>query len=289
MSYSSKIMEDYVVSTIFAIENSQNVEEIKTDLLSMGYDITRIQEGTALHVLFKNAVQGQVAARQDQYAKTTRAKKMFNKAFRVYMGLVDLLRTTFENDNDLMQELGLVGDRERSASGFITQSTHFYNTLLQKDKIFNKISKFQITKEMLQADLALVTDFQKANQEKIDAMGFFQRATAVRNKSYLDLRHWMREFEKTCHIVLKDKPQLIEQLGFQDPSDIVRKRSIPPVPPVPPAPPVPTVPPVPPAALISSSPQALPADTGAPDGQVSSLNEKNRALNNKEGPDNQAM
>ncbi|MCX6582814.1 MAG: hypothetical protein NT166_21775 [Candidatus Aminicenantes bacterium] len=90
-----------------------------------------------------------------------------------------------------------------------------------KDKIYNRIAKFQITKEMLQADLNLVQDFEVANREKIDARGVYQRATAARNEAYHPLKHWMKEFEKSCRIVLKDKPQLCERLGFRELSDIV--------------------------------------------------------------------
>lgn len=249
MSYSNKRMEDYSVASLIAIENSQVSEEIKTAIDGMGYDALSMQVGFDLHSVFAKSIQDHIIARLEQYAKTKRAKTAFNIAFTVYQGLVNLFRVTLENEKDLMEELGLYGERDHTTSGFITQSTHFYNTLLQKDKIFNRIAKFQITKEILQADLKLVNDFEIANRERKDAMGVFQRATAARGEAYRALRHWMREFEKTCRIVLKDKPQLCERLGFREPSDISRKTKTPTVPPE-----TPTLPPASTAATESQAP-----------------------------------
>ncbi|MCX6582849.1 MAG: hypothetical protein NT166_21950 [Candidatus Aminicenantes bacterium] len=223
MAYSSKMMENYSVAAIFTIENSQGIDEIRIELNNRGYDAIRIQEGADLHSDFASAIQAQIIARQEQYTKTMRTLTAFNIAFNVYQGLVNLLRVTFENEKDIMQELGLFGKRERSASGFITQSTFFYNTLLNKDKIYNRIAKFQITKEMLQADLELVNDFEKANQEQEDAKGSFKEETKKRDISYRKLRHWMREFEKVNKIVFHDKPYLLERLRLQALTDITNK------------------------------------------------------------------
>jgi hypothetical protein len=222
MAYINKMMEDYSVAALIAIENSQVSEEIKSAIGNMGFDATRIQVGLDLHSVFARSIQDHIAARLNQFAATKRARIALTVAFDVYLGLVNLFRTTFENEQDIMQELGLLGVRDHTTSGFIVQSTHFYNTLLTKDKIYNRIAKFQITKEMLQADLNLVRAFEVANREKMDARGVYQRATAARNEAYKALKHWMKEFEKTCRIVLKDKPQLCERLGFRDLSDIVR-------------------------------------------------------------------
>jgi hypothetical protein len=221
MAYMNKMMEDYNVASLIAIENSQLSEEIKTAINGIGYDAISIQVGLDLHSVFARSIQEHIAARLNQSAATKRARIALHMALDVYQGLVNLFRVTFENDKDIMSELGLYGDRDHTTSGFIVQSTHFYNTLLTKDKIYNRITKFQITKEMLQADLNLVRDFEVANREKIDARGVYQRATAARNEAYHALRHWMKEFEKSCRIVLKDKPQLCERLGFRELSDIV--------------------------------------------------------------------
>jgi hypothetical protein len=224
MAYSSKMMENYNVASIFVIESSQEIEEIKIDLANNGYNAIRIQEGLDLHGVFASSIQAQISARQEQYSKSMLATTAFNIAVDVYQGLVNLFRVTFENEKDIMLELGLYGKREQSASGFITQSTHFYNTLLNKDKIYNRIAKFQITKEMLQADLQLVKDFEQFNKEQEAAKGTFGKTTDLRDKSYRELRHWMREFEKVNKIVFKKKPYLLEQLRFKALSNITNKQ-----------------------------------------------------------------
>jgi len=244
------------VAAIFTIENSQQIEEIRIELANRGYDAIRIQEGADLHIDFASAIQAQIIARQEQYTKTMRALTAYNVAFNVYQGLVNLLRITFENERDIMQELGLFGKRERSASGFITQSTFFYNTLLNKDRIYNRIAKFQITKEMLQADLELVKDFEKANREQEDAKGLFGEATDLRDKAYRKLRHWMREFEKINKIVFYDKPYLLERLRFKALTDISRKEKPSTVPPDSQQPPATAAP----ATQVQSNPESVTAN-----------------------------
>jgi cytochrome c556 len=224
MAYTSKNMENYNVAAIFTIENSQLIDEIRIELVNRGYDAIRMQEGIDLHGDFASSIQAQISARQEQYSKTMRAMIAYNIAVNVYQGLVNLFRVTLENERDIMLELGLIGKREQSASGFIVQSTHFYNTLLNKDKIYNRIAKFQITKEMLQADLQLVKDFEQANREQEDAKGAFGEKTNLRDKAYRKLRHWMREFERVNKIVFKDKPYLLERLQFKALTEITNKK-----------------------------------------------------------------
>jgi len=223
MAFTSKNMENYNVAAIFTIENSQLIDEIRIELVNRGYDAIRIQEGLDLHSAFASAIQAQISARQEQYSKTMIATTAFNIAVNMYQGLVNLFRVTFENERDIMLELGLIGKREQSASGFIAQSTHFYNTLLNKDRIYNRIAKFQITKEMLQADLLLVKDFEQANKEQEAAKGVYGESVDLREKTYRKLRHWMREFEKVNKIVFKDKPYLLERLRFKALTEISRR------------------------------------------------------------------
>jgi hypothetical protein len=256
MAYINKMMENYSVAALIAIENSQVSDEIKVAIGGIGYDAISIQVGLDLHSVFARTIQDHIAARLNQYAATKRTRIAFTLAFDVYQGLVNLFRVTFENEKDLMEELGLYGDRDHSTSGFIVQSTHFYNTLLLKDKIYNRIAKFQITKEMLQADLNLVRDFEVANRDKMDARGVYQRATAARNEAYHPLKHWMKEFEKSCRIVLKDKPQLCERLGFRELSDIVRRPKPSTVPPDSQQPPATAAP----ATQVQNNPESVTAN-----------------------------
>jgi cytochrome c556 len=257
MAYTSKMMENYNVAAIFTIENSQLIDEIRIELVNRGYDVIRMQEGADLHGDFASSIQAQISARQEQYSKTMRAMTAYNIAVNVYQGLVNLFRVTLENERDIMLELGLIGKREQSTSGFITQSTHFYNTLLNKDKIYNRIAKFQITKEMLQADLQLVKDFEQANKEQEAAKGAFGEKTELRDKAYRKLRHWMREFERVNKIVFYDKPYLLERLRFKALTDISRKEK-PTTTPTDGQPPTQTT--TPPTTQVPSNPESVTAN-----------------------------
>ena len=62
----------------------------------------------------------------------------------------------------------------------------------------------------------LVIDYQEEFRKKEDANGAMQRATAKRNENFANFFKWVREFEKACRAALKDRPQLIERLGFSD-------------------------------------------------------------------------
>ncbi|MCX6582813.1 MAG: hypothetical protein NT166_21770 [Candidatus Aminicenantes bacterium] len=123
MSYINKMMEDYSVASLIAIENSQVSDEIKVAIAGIGYDVISIQVGLDLHSVFARTIQDHIAARLNQYAATKRARIAFTMAFDVYQGLVNLFRVTLENEKDIMQELDLYGDRNHTTSGFIVQST----------------------------------------------------------------------------------------------------------------------------------------------------------------------
>jgi hypothetical protein len=216
MSFTNRVMEIFAVSAANSIETSQNIPEIRDSIVEYGYGPVIIQEGRDMHTEFHGSVQEQVQMRQEVRAQNILTRSAFGTAYSSYLELVDMLRTHLSRDRATAFILGLPGQRERKPQAFITQATYFYKTLIGNDTVFNRITKYQLTREKLQAAFDLVIDYQEEFRKKEDANGAMQRATAKRNENFANFFKWVREFEKACRAALKDRPQLIERLGFSD-------------------------------------------------------------------------
>lgn len=224
MGYSHKILEEYIVASLISIENSQEIDEIRESIIDFGFGPEGIQEGRDMHTEFKRLVHDVVTKKQEKVSMGIRVRKKFRVAFVPYNEYVGMLRVHLVDDPEALELLGLNRPRDLSTAGFIAQATRFYQTLLTNDEVFNKITKFMLTREKLQAKFELVETYQRVDQKQEDSKGAFKRALAARDEYFVKFRKWMREYEKACRAALKDRPQLIERLAFTTLSQLISKR-----------------------------------------------------------------
>ena len=185
MGYSNKILEEYVVASLISIENSQEIDEIRESIIELGFGPEGIQEGRDMHAEFKRLVLDFTTKKMEKVGLGIRVKNTFKIAYGTYIEIVDMLRVHLSGDPEALELLGLSGPRDLSTAGFIAQATRFYQTLLTNDEVFNKITKFMLTREKLQVKFDLVGEFQKVDQKQEDAKNFgcLFRRTASRNLS----------------------------------------------------------------------------------------------------------
>jgi hypothetical protein len=218
-------MENVLSSARVAIENAQTNEEIKGFIINYGYDDERLQEGLELLKTADDLYQAQKSKRGEQITVSNQLQEKFDHAYNLYIGYVKLARLVLKDDPGAITTLGLVGERKRTFPGFIAQAKQFYLNAMNNEEIFEKIKKFAITKEKLQAGLDLLSEIEKTDSFQESKKGASQDATLLRNTAFKKLMQWMSEFTQASRIALASRPQLLETLGILARSEGYKRKS----------------------------------------------------------------
>jgi hypothetical protein len=114
----------------------------------------------------------------------------------------------------MKEKLNLYGRKKRTIAGYLEQVRALYDTLLQEPTILEKLVKFNITGETIQVKLKEIDELEQSYRLFEKANKSSQDATDIRNKDFEKLRDWIRIFQNACRIALRERPQLLENVGI---------------------------------------------------------------------------
>ena len=225
MSISTKFIEEYLGKSRVAINNALELTDIKERLLNHGYDETRLQEGKKMYEEAFNLLNEFKAAHAEQVGITKTLNKEMKKAYSTYMDYAKMARFAVEEDDGLIELLQLDGQRGTRQEAWTGQAIRFYQEALKREDILQKLGVFAITKEKLEAGLALVKEALSLDSKQENKKGIAQQLITRRDKSFRKHTQWMSPFKQACRIEFKDDPQNIERLKIDALSDgYVRKK-----------------------------------------------------------------
>jgi len=197
---------------------AENDTDIKPIITNYGYDSPVIQEGRGLYTTAYGLQQNQKKEYGEQYGATDVFGQAKKDTFKKYMELAGLARIVFKRDRNILSQLDLVGERERSFDKQVMQMKRFYDNALGSDEIINSLGRFNITAETLNAGKSLVEDLQAKYQAQLKESSEAQRATRDRDAAIDELDDWMSDFLAVAKILLALEPEYLERFGIVDPS-----------------------------------------------------------------------
>ena len=225
MSYSTKNIEEYLGKSRVAINNALKFTDIKERLLNHGYDETRLQEGKKLYEEAFNLLNEFNEIHAKQIGITENLNSKMKEAYDTYMGYAKMARFAVNEDIGHIKLLQLDGKRLQRQEGWTGQAIRFYQEALKHEDILQKLGVYNITKEKLEAGLALVKDALSLDSDQENIKGSAQQLITKRDKKFKKHRQWMNPFRQACRIEFKDDPQNIERLKIDALSDgYVRKK-----------------------------------------------------------------
>ena len=225
MGISSQKRKDFIVNAKNYLENAGTDSFINEQILTIGYDENRLNEGRAMQKKAWETREKQIMLLNKAKSLHTRLREEFVLRLKSFTGDVRLFRSTFIRDIPVKEKLQLYGERKRSIPGYLEQARAFYSTLLKEKDILNQLAAFNITAETVQAKLTEIDDIEKKYAAYKDADQDAQNATDECGKEFRKLRDWIRIFQDACRIVLKEKPQLQEKVGILVRSSRLRRKS----------------------------------------------------------------
>jgi len=225
MSFSTKNIEEYLGKSRVAITNALELTDIKERLANYGYDDTRLQEGMKIYEETFRLLNDFKAIHADQIGITKKLNSKLKKAYNTYMDYAKMARFAVKDDIGLIKLLQLDGRRLQRQEGWTGQAIRFYQEALKNEDILQKLGVYAITKEKLEAGLALVNEALSLDSKQENIKGSAQQLLTERDKSFKKHRQWMNPFRQACRIEFKDDPQNLERLKIDALSDgYVRKK-----------------------------------------------------------------
>ena len=205
--------EKFIVYSKDWIVNASNDPYISQQILEIGYDENRLNEGLAQQQTTHDSRQKLISAKNKAKALGTELRKIFKEKSKIFVADRRLLKSTFIRKIEIKEKIGLYGITKQNVPGFIIQARNHYNSLITEVDILSQVSKFNITAETLAEKLAGIDELEEAHRKFMDADKAVEDATDVFQKEYGKLIDWIREFQDACRIVLKDRIQLLEKVG----------------------------------------------------------------------------
>ena len=90
----------------------------------------------------------------------------------------------------------------------------FYQVAAEDAGIQQKLARLKINAELVAAAQTLLTEVKAARRLYDNERAEDQDATRLKKAAIKALDEWMREFYTVAKIMLEDRPELLEKLGF---------------------------------------------------------------------------
>lgn len=197
-----------------ALNNTLAVPEIQQLVGAFGYTPDRIQEGLGLLNQANTVMNVQVVAAGSQREATAQLKKTEKAAYGAYQDLAKVCRAVFKNDKSKLDALGLTGQMPKSIAGFLTAANILFKNA-SDPLVAAELVRYGYDSNKLQAELAHITDYDRANQVQEQSKGTAQQATRDQDAALLALDEWLKQYLKIARVALRGKKELLEKLGVR--------------------------------------------------------------------------
>ena len=216
MVLTNKSIENYLERCRIILESLKIDTVIKPVVLEYGYTDERLNAGLLLYNQVATLYDQLLTARGSQSRLSLELKEKLDEASIGFSFLAEICRTAFADSTEIYtKELGLKGDRKRSINSFLTQATNFYNNLLDKSYLLEKISDFAITTEKVQAEMDKLTALKALHQAHATAMGECQYLNQERDRQLKRLKRFMKQLKTVLfRIYPKGSRQILERVNI---------------------------------------------------------------------------
>jgi hypothetical protein len=196
------------------IDNALGNSAISEAVANFGYNKTKLLAGKALYETALKLHNRQKVEYGEQYAATSELETALSKADKMYMVHLKVARIALRKQISAAEALRLNGQRKKTYSGWIEQTTLFYENALASAEIKAALAGFGIDLVKLKAGEAAVNEVRSLLAAQLKEKGEAQAATKARDEALDALMEWFSDFIVIARIALENDPQLLEILGI---------------------------------------------------------------------------
>jgi hypothetical protein len=207
-----------IATKLHQIENGiagvSNSPEIQAKMTAFGYTPEKIEQGKALLENAQRMTAVQVGGYSNQYAATDELDKEWIGTYSKYMVTVKVTRIAFKGRPDLLVKFRVTGRRNRSLSGWLSDSRIMYSNILDTPEALTTLAMYGYTKERITAELEAINQVEALHSKRLAEKSGAQMGTVNRDKAIDDICNWFSDFRAIARIALYDAPQQLEALGI---------------------------------------------------------------------------
>lgn len=214
MPYTNSTISDYLEHSELMLKNAQKDSTISQLLATYKISTEKYEQGLQLCTEAYDLEKLQIKLHGEQFRAKAKFKKLLAETHPQYMAHVRFMRLAHKEDLKKLDELDAASIREKTITGWLTQTKTFYTNTITDEEALLKLAEFGITKENLASIEVKVMEVAALNQLHKDKKGSAQDATDRRDAAIEKLARFISDFIAVCRIALKDHPQLLEKLGI---------------------------------------------------------------------------
>lgn len=214
MSYMTLSLDQRLKRAQMAILNTLDDTEMLALLTPFGYDQARMEEGRDYYDAAQELHHSVATERGEKLGASADVADRWGAARVRLADDIALARIALRDNRGARATLRLDERRENSQARWIIQARQFYQRALADPNVVAAMSRFGTDQASLQEGLDKVNAFEEALRVRRKEDGDAQDATYRRNEAMSAMDQWVRDFRDVAKIALRDRPQLLERLGF---------------------------------------------------------------------------
>ena len=179
-----------------------------------GFKQARLDEGRALVDAVRLDRRAQDRELGEQFDATDDAGDAWEAARKPYRREVTFAREALAGDRGALEDLGLLGRRERSRVGAMDQAHNFYSSALDRPDLAKRLDNVGLDRAVLEAGLARVEAVAETRGDQQDERTDADAASKAKQKARKALDDWMVPFLETARTEFSDDPEELGRLGL---------------------------------------------------------------------------
>lgn len=231
MSIAAKHIEQLLGVTGWSFENARDRSEINLKVIDYGYDTARLEALLDLNGRLDGKYFEQQTLRGKQTIATNKFQRYFDAQKKSFQNTRKLVLKVIKGEKiqEYLELLGLNVPMKGSLTGFTNQARQFYANTRDTPEIIDKLAKFNLTPEKVQALLDALPQLAELNKTQETAKALAQAARRDRDILYKELRQEWTDFKDVCDMAFedeeKDNPQYKELVGIMEPSEGYKRKT----------------------------------------------------------------
>ena len=219
MSNSIKKKLDILQNSKQGFENSLSNETVLGKVSNLGFNRERLEKDLVLNQNADKLFRSKGQKTSTKLSLNFQFSKKLRENTDNFITYRKILRKAFWQDPVTIVELQLNTDFSRTIPGKIEKMKEFYEMILNKEHLLEKVNVYGLTKEKIDSELKSINEIEKDALEKGLVKMEKEKTTQDRDKIFQELvNEWglYREVLKACFY--KEDPQFLEGFGIRVPT-----------------------------------------------------------------------
>lgn len=187
--------------------------ELSSEIAEYGYDEQKIAKGKALYDKANELYLKNKKETSDETIASANYRKKLEELVEIYSQHRKRAKIVFKEEIEILKKLSLSGSLSRNRANLLKEIEILYINLDADENLLNTLSVMKITSENVKNQLKNIKEVRELHANYLQEKGESQQATKDKDKAFLELEKWVKEFYAVAKIALEDKPQLLESLG----------------------------------------------------------------------------